>query len=176
MNKTYRSAVGIFIIAWLILLAACDPPKPTLPGDEQRQDNTFSIGKRVGMIVKLSRKGNYNLTYEGQMILCGSIRQSTGGDNPIVYATPYVWEFSIADADAAVAKDVEKALISGERVVAVYRQLNSQTDVWAETTYRLKAILRVRESVSGGHVLEYFDGHPYVEDGSGLPMTAKAEK
>ena len=148
------------------LLAACVPSSGVvIEGDAQRDSNSFSIGKRAGVIVKLSRKGNNILSYEGQMLLGGASKK-TVGDPAVTYIVPNTWEFSISDRDAVAAKEAEQALISGTRVIAVYQQLKTQSDQWADTDYRLKAVLKV--GAEGN--LEYLNGEPYTEDAQGLPL------
>ena len=153
-----------------ICLTACEPERgATIHGDNQRDSNTFSIGKRTGVMVKLSRKGTWHKpSFEGQMLIGGVSEKHVEGG---IVAIPNTWDFSISDYDVQVAKDVEKAIIAGCRVVAVYQQLVHQTDQWADTTYRLKAVLLI---VNGE--LQYFSGEPYKENAQGLPEgTAKPE-
>lgn len=81
-----------------------------------------SEGERAGVITKLSHKGYVFKTWEGEMVQ-GSFQVMTST----------VWTFSVAD-DKAVEK-VRKAMESGKRVNASYKQVMLRNPLRGETDY-----------------------------------------
>lgn len=73
----------------------------------------YSEGDRHGTIVKVSRKGMFTKSWEGQMNLGGTMRS---GDTVV----PSTWEFSILDE--TLVPRAQAAAASGERVTVHYRQ------------------------------------------------------
>jgi len=83
---------------------------------------TKSEGERAGVITKLSRKGYVIKTWEGEMVQ-GSFQVMTST----------VWNFSVADRDAV--EKVRKAMESGKRVNASYKQVILRNPFRGETDY-----------------------------------------
>ena len=83
---------------------------------------TKSEGERAGVITKLSRKGYIFKTWEGEMVQ-GSFQVMTST----------VWNFSVADREAV--EKVRKAMESGKRVNASYKQVMLQNPFRGETDY-----------------------------------------
>ncbi len=81
----------------------------------------YSDGSRAGELVKLSHKGLFWKTWEGQMNLGGMIQ----GDNG---AVANVWQFSLdnnashGEDIAALSQEISDALDSGKRVKLFYHQ------------------------------------------------------
>jgi hypothetical protein len=135
--------------------------------DAARDSNTFSIGKRVGQVVKLSRKGwnNTRLSYEGHLLVGGGLYHDTEDGTVITQDAP--WEFSVSDEDnshAGIVADLNTAMGTGERVALVYREVKSSWGMNTDTDYHVRAVLHWREGK-----WEYLDGRPYVEGKDGLP-------
>jgi hypothetical protein len=83
---------------------------------------TKSEGERAGVITKLSRKGYVFKTWEGEMVQ-GSFQVMTST----------VWNFSVADREAV--EKVRKAMESGKRVNASYKQVIFRNPFRGETDY-----------------------------------------
>jgi hypothetical protein len=83
---------------------------------------TKSEGERAGVITKLSRKGYVIKTWEGEMVQ-GSFQVMTST----------VWTFSVADREAV--EKIRKAMESGKRVSASYRQYILKNPLRGETDY-----------------------------------------
>jgi hypothetical protein len=89
---------------------------------------TKSEGERAGVITKLSRKGYVFKTWEGEMVQ-GSFQVMTST----------VWTFSVAD-EKAVEK-VRKAMESGKRVNASYKQVMLRNPFRGETDYFITDVM-----------------------------------
>ena len=83
---------------------------------------TKSEGDRAGVITKLSRKGYVFKTWEGEMVQ-GSFQVMTST----------VWNFSVTDREAV--EKVRKAMESGKRVSASYKQVMLRNPFRGETDY-----------------------------------------
>jgi len=90
----------------------------------------YSEGVRVGDVQKFSNKGMINKSWEGELVMEGTkIRGSNGtmtGGN--------VWKFSVTDA--AVAKVIDNAVMSGKPVALRYCQVMIQIGQ-TDTNYRI---------------------------------------
>jgi hypothetical protein len=84
----------------------------------------YGDGSRVGVIKKLSKRGFFCKTWEGEMLL--------SADNVM---QPETWSFSI-DSDA-VAAQVKENLVSGKRVELVYKQIVMTTPCSPDSGYRI---------------------------------------
>lgn len=71
---------------------------------------TYSNGERTGVISKVSNKGLFFKTWEGELSM-GNFDQ--GG-------IPTLWQFSVADKD--VVKEITETQRSGSRVTLVYEE------------------------------------------------------
>lgn len=74
----------------------------------------YSDGSRAGTVTSLSRKGLIWKSWEGQMVL-GGVRSRSDGNG----GEANVFEFN---ADEAVVKRIQEAMLSGERVELVYTE------------------------------------------------------
>jgi hypothetical protein len=83
---------------------------------------TKSEGERAGVITRLSHKGYVFKTWEGEMVQ-GSFQVMTST----------VWNFSVADRDAV--EKVRKAMESGKRVNASYKQVMLRNPFSGDTDY-----------------------------------------
>ena len=99
----------------------------------------YSEGKRTGMINKVSKKGLFWQTYEGQMALEGIVSngQSSGAN---------VWDFSI-DSQARhgentedIAKKLNEAFESGKKVKISYREVAKSWPWRGETDYFVQKV------------------------------------
>ena len=72
----------------------------------------YSKGERVGVVTKLSRKGLFFKSWEGEMLV--ALPESFGGS-----IQPEKFEFN---ADESIVDALRTALVTGKRVQLVYRQ------------------------------------------------------
>lgn len=88
----------------------------------------YSDGTRAGTIVKLSHKGYFFKTLEGQLNL-GGLTQDSGSP------ASSIWDFSVTSNDAQLIKDLEDANLNGQRIKLYYKE-KYYTMPWSgETTY-----------------------------------------
>ncbi len=73
--------------------------------------NVYSDGERIGLLTKLSRKGNIFKTYEGEMLIGNITASSAGLANE---------KFSFSVANQSIADTLMK--IQGQRVALKYTQ------------------------------------------------------
>lgn len=76
----------------------------------------YSNGSRVGVVTKLSKKGLFVDSWEGEMNM-GGVRQKQTDSGPVT--VPNVFEFNVDESAVSKVKD---ALNSGKQVEIVYRQ------------------------------------------------------
>lgn len=96
----------------------------------------YSDGARVGTIVKFSRRGIACKTYEGQAVLSNAVVINRGKDDSGKNAA--VFEFTIKDE--AVARQVDAALASGDRVTIHYVQWLNTSGCWGDTDYEVTKV------------------------------------
>ncbi len=75
----------------------------------------YSDGTRAGTIVKLSNKGYFFKTMEGQLNL-GGLTQESGSP------ASSIWDFSVTSNDAQLIKDLEDANLNGHRIKLYYKE------------------------------------------------------
>jgi len=75
----------------------------------------FSSGYRAGVPIKVSHKGMLFKTWEGKLNIGGLTNSGQG-------AIPTTWEFSIANDQEQVRKDIEEAIKTGKRVKLNYEE------------------------------------------------------
>lgn len=78
----------------------------------------YSSGSRSGVVQKLSKKGAYWKTWEGELNL--GYNEAHGGGNSQTLMRPAMFRFSIADDE--IAKAVKEAEVRGDRVTLEYKQ------------------------------------------------------
>lgn len=71
----------------------------------------YSQGKRVGTVVKFSRKGIVKQSWEGTLHLGATVDAATGAN---------IWNFSVTDD--GVVRDVQTALEHGKPVQILYKE------------------------------------------------------
>lgn len=74
----------------------------------------YSDGERTGVVVKISKKGFFWKTWEGNM---NTGAMSTDGEG---VAVPVVWEFSVVDE--GIVREIQEAAKGGERITLHYDQ------------------------------------------------------
>ena len=82
-----------------------------------------SSGERVGTVVKLSKRGYFCKTWEGQMLLGGLRKQtnlSSDGKSTTTSMVANTWDFTISDEKVLPA--IQAALDSGDPIRLQYRQ------------------------------------------------------
>lgn len=77
----------------------------------------YSEGTRSGVVQKISKKGLIYETWEGELNLGYNTTTNVGESNQIV---PAIFEFSVSSDE--VAKLIQEAEASGERVTLKYKQ------------------------------------------------------
>jgi len=96
---------------------------------------TYSEGTRSGVLVKISKKGYFLKTYEGQLNLGGV---STGDDGGI---TGNIWDFSVTD-DRIYNKLQE---LEGKKVTLHYDEINKAMPWQGDTNYFIEMAEEVEE-------------------------------
>lgn len=76
---------------------------------------TYSEGTRNGTVIKLSKKGMFFKTWEGQL----NIGAYTREDNQ---APSTVWSFSVPSSNQQVRDDINAAIDAGKRVKLHYKE------------------------------------------------------
>ena len=97
---------------------------------------SFSEGYRAGVIMKMSRKGVFFKTFEGQMNM-GGVQSGADGD------LSTVWNFSVNRNDQEVLDGIEKAVDNGDRVKLYYEEKYMQLDMFGDTEYFITKVERV---------------------------------
>lgn len=92
----------------------------------------YSSGERTGVVVKMSRKGIFWKTWEGEMNI-GSM--STYGNG---MAVPMVFEFSVKNEE--VVEKLKEVSSSGKRTTVLYSQALSRSIRDGETTYLIEGV------------------------------------
>lgn len=92
----------------------------------------YSNGERTGVITKISKKGVWWKTWEGEMNVGGMSADKKG------YAIPNVWKFSVID-DSIVGK-IQRQGKSGNTVTLHYSQKLSVPFWQGNTTYIITAV------------------------------------
>jgi len=91
---------------------------------------TYSEGTRAGNLVKISKRGSFFKTYEGQLKLGG-----INLDNPSKDLSD-TWSFSITDKN--VVQQLEK--LQGQKVILRYEEINQAMPWQGDTNYFVTAI------------------------------------
>ena len=94
----------------------------------------YSNGTRIGQIFKISHKGVFWKTWEGDLNEGGV---SSSADGIII---PNIWSFSVINMD--VVKQIQHAQDSGHRIKLTYKQYFAVWPSWGKTNY---IIIRVDE-------------------------------
>jgi hypothetical protein len=97
----------------------------------------YSDGNRVGTVQKISKKGLFFPTWEGQLVMDGVRVKGTEG------GVTNVWDFSVG-TDDAIAAQIEKASEDGVRVKLHYEQHVVAGPSWGSTGYRVTKVERLQ--------------------------------
>jgi hypothetical protein len=87
-----------------------------------------SEGYRVGVPMKISKKGVVFKTYEGEMNLGGLTSSAQG-------AIPTTWEYTVRHSADSVLAKIDNAIVRGERVKLYYREKFVTFPWWGDTKY-----------------------------------------
>lgn len=87
-----------------------------------------SEGYRVGVPMKISKKGVLFKTYEGEMNLGGLTSNAQG-------AIPTAWAFSVRKSADSVLNKIDESIISGERVKMYYKEKYVTFPWWGDSKY-----------------------------------------
>ncbi len=96
----------------------------------------YSEGNRSGVVQKLSRKGIFFKTWEGQLNLGGFNTDATSGG-----VAPTIWEFSVRSKNQEVLDKLEEASLKGSRVKLHYKEKFVQLFWLGETTYFVDEVI-----------------------------------
>lgn len=103
--------VALTLIAALVLLVTipiiCGLVIPAFGGINYE----YSCGERTGVPYKLSTKGLFWRTVEGEMNLGGFINGDKG-------STPNIWKYSVVDKD--IAEKINSAAEQGRKITVIY--------------------------------------------------------
>lgn len=89
----------------------------------------YSEGFRVGQIIKLSHKGYLFKTWEGTLDQGYLAPQSDTG------IATRVWDFSVAEGDEALRRDIDAAIAGNHRVKLYYHEKLVQWSFRGDTKY-----------------------------------------
>lgn len=92
----------------------------------------YSDGERVGVVTKMSHKGIFFKSWEGEMLQEG-MQKVSNSDGKVNYV-PNVFQFSVKDGD--VAKEMENAMVSSKPVSVKYNQWLIKP-ISVDTTYNI---------------------------------------
>ena len=98
---------------------------------------SFSEGTRSGMVVKISKKGYFFKTYEGQLNL------QTFGANKSPNLVSESFEFSVENDQEEVIKMLEEASLTGERVSLRYVERLVRFPWRGDTKYFVEEVERI---------------------------------
>jgi len=99
----------------------------------------FSVGDRVGKVMKFSKKGYVVKTWEGQLFL-GGIGGGDGGDMNSTY-----WNFSVYPGDEEVKDEIQEAMNKGYKVRLEYEQKLFTFSWRGDTEYFIVDVEKVEE-------------------------------
>ena len=92
----------------------------------------YSDGHRSGNIIKISKKGWFYRTWEGELSLS---LNDIDSDGAVVART---WNFSVSDDNIAAA--IEKAEKEGRRVTLHYREYRMRGSYYGDTGYDILGV------------------------------------
>lgn len=87
----------------------------------------YSEGDRAGVVSKLSKKGYVFKTYEGEL--------NVGAQGQVGNMSNNLWQFTIAEGDEKLSKEIEDAMTSGKRVKLHYEQRYMKFSWMGDTEY-----------------------------------------
>ena len=92
----------------------------------------FSQGERTGVVTKISTKGVFIKTHEGQLLMGGLV--SNGSDG----MTSNIFRFSVVDD--GIRDEIVKVSRSGETVTLIYDQYFIASPLHRKTSYIIREI------------------------------------
>jgi hypothetical protein len=98
---------------------------------------SYSKGERAGTISKFSEKGYVFKTFEGELNV-GGFSGNTGN------LVPQIWAFSVEGSNAEIAKIIEDAMATGNRVRVKYEQKYFTLPWKGETEYFVTEVEAVK--------------------------------
>ena len=98
----------------------------------------FSSGFRVGVPVKLSKKGVLVKTYEGQLNIGGL----TSGNQGVI---PTQWDFTVDDSKVEVFQGIENAMEQGVRAKLYYNEKYIKLPWRGDTKYFVHKVELIEE-------------------------------
>ncbi len=92
----------------------------------------YSEGERAGVVSKLSKKGYFFKTIEGEL--------NVGAQGSVGNMTNNLWAFTVADNDDVISKQLEDAMITGKRVSLHYEQRYLKFSWMGDTEYFITGV------------------------------------
>jgi hypothetical protein len=87
----------------------------------------YSEGERAGVVSKVSKKGYFFKTIEGEL--------NVGAQGQVGNMANNLWAFTVADSDDVISKQLEDAMITGKRVTLHYEQRYLKFSWMGDTEY-----------------------------------------
>ncbi|MCE9507327.1 MAG: hypothetical protein K8R48_03285 [Alphaproteobacteria bacterium] len=107
----------------------------------------YSEGDRVGTVTKLSYKGFFNKSWEGELAMDNF--KSSGEDG----STSNSFEFTVKDADTALVRQLQEAQENGDRVKLHYKEVWNHRPRFADTDYFITKVTKATAPQSPAPVL-----------------------
>jgi hypothetical protein len=102
------------------------------------EDYTYSDGTRTGVVTKLSNKGVFFKTYEGQLAMQnfaqGGSRSDTGANSTVSNT------FNFSVVDPAIVDEINQAIDAGDYVKLTYEQKLFPWFLERKTEYEITAV------------------------------------
>lgn len=132
MKTILRSTAVAALLVATAMTTACGPD--------------YSTGNRTGVVTKLSHKGVFCKTWEGEMTML-SVRTISRDDGTTTLSNA----FAFTAADESVAKQLQDAMMAGNPVVLHYRQWAVSPPCQTSTGYMVERVeFPGRAEVNGG--------------------------
>lgn len=94
---------------------------------------TYSEGYRVGTVIKMTKRGVFFKTHEGQLHT-GGLSSDTGE------GATSMWDFTVRRGDEEIRKEIESAVDKGYKVKLFYDEQFYQWAMFGETKYFISSV------------------------------------
>ncbi len=98
---------------------------------------TYSEGSRSGVLIKISKRGYFFKTYEGELYI-GGFSEGAGA----MLVAPQIFHFSVFRSDEAIYKQLEQK--QGDRIVIEYKQVFKNFFWQGDTDYFIYSVKEVK--------------------------------
>ncbi|MGB0390540.1 MAG: hypothetical protein ACPGD5_03160 [Salibacteraceae bacterium] len=128
-----KKAFGIFAVILLILSAI---------GTYIVFFATYSEGYRVGTVIKMTKRGIFFKTHEGQLHT-GGLSSDTGE------GATSMWDFTVRRGDVEIREQIESAVDNGYKVKLFYDEQFYQWAMFGETKYFVSRVEPIKNEKKG---------------------------